>query len=128
MAPLMICEPPTPFSELKEDACAEATAHQQEHAKADVMAEQRALVARALRGDQDAFDEIFDRYRGPLLRTAYSIVKDRDSAEDAVQSALIQAWQHLPSLRETGVLRSWLMRIVVNQCISMKRRLARSTT
>jgi len=62
-----------------------------------------------------------------MLRTAYSIVKDRDMAEDAVQNALIQAWQHLPSLRETGALRSWLLRIVVNQCISFKRRLARST-
>ncbi len=127
MAELMICESPTRFSELMESEFAEATAHQQENAKADVMAEQRVLVARALRGDQDAFDEIFDRYRGPLLRTAYSIVKDRDLAEDAVQSALIQAWQYLPSLRETGVLRSWLMRIVVNHCISLKRRLARST-
>ena len=62
-----------------------------------------------------------------MLRTAYGIVKDRDSAEDAVQNALIQAWQHLPNLRETGALRSWLMRIVVNQCMSFKRRLALST-
>src|SRR5947209_4725635 len=61
-----------------------------------------------------------------MLYTAYNIVKDRDIAEDAVQNALIQAWQHLPSLRESGALRSWLLRIVVNQCISFKRRLARS--
>ena len=56
------------------------------------------------------------------------IVKDHDLAEDAVQNAIIQAWQHLPSLREAGALRSWLMRIVVNQSISFKRRIARSTT
>ncbi len=116
----------SPFSELMESELAESAAEQQEKAKADMMTEQRILVARALRGDKDAFDDIFDQYSGLMLRTAYGIVKDRDSAEDAVQNALIQAWQHLPSLRETEALRSWLLRIVVNQCISFKRRLARS--
>ena len=127
MAALLTYEPTTRFPELMVSELAESTAEQQEKAKADGMSEQRILVARALRGDKDAFDDIFDRYSGLMLRTAYAIVKDRDSAEDAVQNAFIQAWQHLPSLRETGVLRSWLLRIVVNQCISFKRRLARST-
>src|SRR5713226_3252627 len=125
MAALLTCEPIASFSELMEGEFAESAAQQQEKANADVIAEQHILVARALRGDKDAFDDIFDRYSGMMLRTAYGIVKDRDIAEDAVQNALIQAWQHLPSLRETGVLRSWLLRIVVNQCISFKRRLAR---
>ena len=114
MVALTRCESTARFSELMEGELAESTA------------EQRMLVARALGGDKDAFDDIFDRYGGLMLHTAYGIVKDRDIAEDAVQNALIQAWQHLPSLRETGALRSWLLRIVVNQCISFKRRLARS--
>lgn len=127
MAALITYEPTAHFSELMESELAASTAKQQEKAKADGMSEQRILVARARRGDKDAFDDIFNRYSGLMLRTAYSIVKDRDIAEDAVQNALIQAWQHLPSLRETGALRSWLLRIVVNQCITFKRRLARST-
>lgn len=89
--------------------------------------EQRAPAARVLQEEQITFDDIQDRYRGLMLSTAYSIVKDRDGAEDAVQNALIQVWLHLPSLREMGALRPWLMRILVNQCISFKRRLARSS-
>ena len=127
MAALLTSEPAAHFSELIESEFTASTAEQQEKAEADGMSEPCILVARALRGDQDAFDDIFDRYSGQMLRTAYGIVQDRDSAEDAVQNALIQAWQHLPSLRETGALRPWLLRIVVNQCISFKRRLARST-
>src|SRR5947209_4924916 len=88
---------------------------------------QQVLAIRAQQGDEEAFEDILATYKGLMLHVAYSIVKDRDIAEDAVQDALIQAWQHLPSLRETGALRSWLLRIVVNQCISFKRRLARST-
>ena len=127
MAALLTCEPIARFSELMEGEFAESTAQEQEKANADVIAEQHKLVDRVLRGDKDAFNDIFDRYSGMMLRTAYGIVKDRDIAEDAVRNALIQAWQHLPSFRESGALRSWLLRIVVNQCISFKRRLARST-
>ncbi len=89
--------------------------------------EQEAMVSRALQGDQEAFAAIVDRYGTLLLRTATMIVGDRDVAEDVVQDSLIQAWHHLIDLRQAGALRPWLMRIVVNQCISFKRRLARTT-
>jgi RNA polymerase sigma-70 factor, ECF subfamily len=89
--------------------------------------EQRLLVARASQGEQEAFNDIVTQYSALMLRTANMIVGDRDIAEDVVQDALIQVWHHLPELREAGALRSWLMRIVVNQCISFKRKLARST-
>ncbi len=85
------------------------------------------VVTRALAGDMEAFQEIINHYSALMLRTAWMIVKDRDIAEDVVQDALIQMWHHLPDLREAGALRPWLMRIVVNQCISFKRRLARAT-
>jgi RNA polymerase sigma-70 factor (ECF subfamily) len=89
--------------------------------------EKEQLVTRALQGDQQAFNEIVDQYSTLMLRTASMIVGDRDIAEDVVQDALIQAWHHLPDLRKAGALRPWLMRIVVNQSISFKRRLARTT-
>jgi RNA polymerase sigma-70 factor (ECF subfamily) len=89
--------------------------------------EQRLLVQRVLQGNVQAFNDIVDQYGSLMLRTATMIVGDRDTAEDVVQDALIQAWNHLPDLREAGALRPWLMRIVVNQCISFKRRLARTT-
>ena len=125
----LIADAPTPLiSELTQSRFAEPVIEGQEKIAADIVAaEQRVLVARALGGDKSAFDEIFNRYRGLMLRTAYSIVRDWDSADDIVQNSLLLAWQHLPNLRETGALRSWLMRIVVNQCISLKRRIARST-
>ncbi len=128
MATLLASEPHTYLSTLIERELIEATTEQHEIIEPSVLSEQDLLVARALSGDTEAFTAIFDYYNGLMLRTAYSIVKDHDMAEDAVQNAIIQAWQHLPSLREAGALRSWLMRIVVNQSISFKRRIARSTT
>ncbi len=90
--------------------------------------EQRQIIMRATQGDESAFGDIVDQYSSLMLRTAAMIVGDRDVAEDVVQDAFIQAWHHLSDLREANALRPWLMRIVVNQCISFKRRVARSTT
>src|SRR5436190_1557270 len=130
MAALITCEPADRISSWVENEFAESSVEQQDQVETDAEPEhhaQQLLVARALRGDREAFDDIFDHYSRVMHRTAYRIVKDRDIAEDAVQDAFILAWQRLPSLREAGALRSWLLRIVVNQCISFKRRLARST-
>lgn len=128
MATMLVSEPRPFLSGLIEQELIEVSAEQHEIIETEALSEQDMLVARAMSGDTEAFHAIFDYYYGLMLRTAYSIVKDHDLAEDAVQNALIQAWQHLPSLREASALRSWLMRIVVNQSISFKRRIARSTT
>ena len=130
MAALITCEPVDRISSWVENEYAESSVEQQDQVETDTGPEQHTqqlLVTRALRGDREAFDDIFDQYSRVMHRTAYRIVKDPDIAEDAVQDAFILAWQRLPSLRESGALRSWLLRIVVNQCISFKRRLARST-
>lgn len=102
-------------------------AQQSRELEPSMQAEQYLLVTRVLQGDQDAFSDIVKQYSMVMLRTASIIVGDRDIAEDIVQDALIQAWHHLPELRRADALRPWLIRIVVNQCISFKRRLARSS-
>ncbi len=84
------------------------------------------LITRASQGDHEAFRILVQQHSAVMLRTATMMVGDYDSAEDIVQDALIQAWHHLPSLRNTSALRSWLMRIVVNQCITCKRRVNRT--
>jgi RNA polymerase sigma-70 factor (ECF subfamily) len=89
--------------------------------------ELQSLVTRALLGDHNAFGTIVDQHNTLMFHTALMIVGDRDIAEDLVQDALIQAWHHLADLRKVGALRPWLIRIVINQCISFKRRLARTT-
>lgn len=89
--------------------------------------ELQSIVTRALLGDHTAFESIVDQYNSLMFHTALTIVGDRDIAEDLVQEALIQAWHHLADLRKAGALRPWLIRIVINQCISFKRRLARTT-
>lgn len=115
------------LSQPLESGFAQSSDERREKIESNRSSEQRILATRAEEADEAVFVDILDSYHGLMLRTAYSIVKDQDIAEDIVQNALIQAWRHLHSLREPGALRSWLLRIVVNQCISFKRHLSRST-
>ena len=45
-----------------------------------------------------------------------------DECEDAVQSAILLAWEHLPQLRREGAFEAWLTQILVNQCRQTLRR------
>ena len=65
--------------------------------------------------DRDAFRSIVEQHGRVLFGTAYLMTRDRGLAEDAVQEALLKAWQKLPSLRLNGNLKSWLVRIVINE-------------
>ncbi len=71
------------------------------------------LVRAFQAGDDGAFAELFERYRQPVLRTAYLIVGNRQDSENVLQDSFIKVWRNLSGLREPEGFRSWLWRIVV---------------
>lgn len=74
-----------------------------------------ALLARAQTGEREAFTELVEQHHVELVRVAYAITGDLDAARDSAQLAWIKAWQGLPSVREPGRLRAWLIAIVANE-------------
>lgn len=77
---------------------------------------QADLVRRAQEGDHEAFALLAERVIRKLRGTARLLLHDPTRADDAVQEALIAAWQHLPSLREPDRVDAWLNRLLVNAC------------
>jgi len=80
------------------------------------------LIARARRGDRDAFTRLIEPRVHRLHRLALVILGQASDAHEATQEALVSAWVHLPSLKETGRFDAWLNRILVNSCRSQLRR------
>lgn len=81
------------------------------------------LVASARFGDRQAFEALLR----PLLLTgyhlAYSMLRDRTAAEDAVQEAALKAWRKIGSVRPGSTsIRPWFLAIVANECRSARRR------
>ena len=86
---------------------------------------QTELVARAKRGDHDAFTSLVAPEIGRLHGLAGLILRDPTRAEDAVQEALLKAWRDLPRLRDVDKFGAWLRRLLVNACHDEGRRIAR---
>jgi len=76
-------------------------------------------------GDKDAFELLMRRHNQILYRTARSILKDDAEAEDAVQEAWLLAYRAIGNFRGDAKLSTWLVRIVVNEAISRRRRRSR---
>ena len=83
------------------------------------------LVARVLDGDSRAFAALAERHHEGCARLAWRLLGHRQDAEDAIQEALLRAYQGLGRYREQDQFRSWLYRILVNQCRSLARRRSR---
>ena len=72
------------------------------------------LVRLAREGDRDAFDILMTALVDHLYRIARLILRDFDSAEDAVQEALVRCWRDLPGLRDPDRFDAWLNRVLLN--------------
>lgn len=85
------------------------------------------LVEKAVKGDLDAFNQMVLHYQNLAYSHAYSLLGDRQSAEDATQEAFIKAFQAMSGFRG-GSFRSWLLKIVTNAAYDLLRRSYRHPT
>ncbi|HEX2114955.1 MAG TPA: RNA polymerase sigma factor [Alphaproteobacteria bacterium] len=84
------------------------------------------LARRCLAGHPDAFRAVMRRHNRRLVRLAYSILRDRDEADDAVQDAYVRAFQSLTQLEDPARFPTWLATIVVNEARGRLRRSRRT--
>jgi RNA polymerase sigma factor (sigma-70 family) len=80
------------------------------------------LVSAAKDGDLAAFNTLCERYTPRTLRKIYSITKDWEDAEDALQDALLKAFTHLKTFEGRCRFSSWFTRIAINSSLMILRK------
>jgi RNA polymerase sigma-70 factor (ECF subfamily) len=86
-----------------------------------------ALVARAQRGDRDAFDELVRRHRSRVYAVVLRLTRDPSDAEDALQDTFLNAYRALHRFDRRARFSTWLYRIATNAALDVigRRRLSR---
>ena len=77
--------------------------------------EEPQLVARAKRGDLDAYTRLVEMHQTIAFRTAFLVTGSATEAEEATQDAFVKAHRALARFREGAPFRPWLLQIVVNE-------------
>jgi RNA polymerase sigma-70 factor (ECF subfamily) len=86
--------------------------------------EEAILLASARAGDSAAFESLVMPHWDALLRVAQRILRNREDAEDAVQTALLDAFRNLHGFGGRSRFSSWLTRIAMNSAL-MRLRVSR---
>ncbi len=84
------------------------------------------LVRSAQAGDREAFARLAVDVSDRLFAVAQRILRDSDAAGDVLQTALVQIWRDLPTLRDPERFEAWSYRVVVHCCHADRRRARRS--
>jgi len=80
------------------------------------------LIARILAGEKRLFELLIRKYNQRLYRIGMSILENEAEAEDAMQTAYINAYEHLSGFEQRSSFGTWLTRIMLNQCYEQKRK------
>jgi RNA polymerase sigma-70 factor (ECF subfamily) len=80
------------------------------------------LVELAVSREPDAFGEIVRRWERKIFALCFGMLTREDEARDATQETFIAAYRNLSRFRGEAKVSSWLHRIAVNQCLTVKRR------
>ena len=88
------------------------------------MKEISQLVEAAQAGDSEAYAALVQRFQGMAYAIASRYTGDHHLAQDLVQDAVIEAFLHLPQLKETSAFPGWFRQIVFRQCTRLLRQAA----
>ncbi|HZB98090.1 MAG TPA: sigma-70 family RNA polymerase sigma factor [Candidatus Sulfotelmatobacter sp.] len=73
------------------------------------------ILVERVKGDAEAFGELYDHYFGQIYRFVYSRVRDQDSAEDITSEVFFKALRAIGRYKPSGhPFSSWLYQISVN--------------
>ena len=84
------------------------------------------LVARALQGEQRAFEAIMRRHNRLLFRVARGVVSDDGEAQDVVQETYLRVFTRLQDFEGNAALGTWMARIAINLALDVLRKQGRT--
>lgn len=80
------------------------------------------LIKRARSGDAEAFIRLMEDNKESMKRVAFAYLKREEDVADAIQDTILDAFEHIHKLRGHEHFKTWLTRILLNNCTRIYRR------
>jgi RNA polymerase sigma-70 factor (ECF subfamily) len=80
---------------------------------------ERFLISKLSKGDEDAFNCIFNMYYKGLVLYANKFLLDRDKAEEAVQGIFVKLWSGREQIIINTSIKTYLRKSVQNKCLDI---------
>jgi RNA polymerase sigma-70 factor (ECF subfamily) len=80
------------------------------------------LLHRCRKNDPEACNQLFSHYSRKIYKTAYRILGEEASAQDALQETLLNVYRGLSNFRGDSKVSTWISKITVNVCLGMLRK------
>lgn len=88
----------------------------------------KSNVIKAKNGDNDAFLTLINENRLNIYRVARGILKSEHDIEDAIQNTVVKAYEKINTLKKDEFFKTWLIRILINECNEIIRKNKRIET
>ena len=85
-------------------------------------ASETQLIARAQRGDEEAFAALFETYKRRVYSLCLRVTGKPTDAEDLAQEAFLQVFRKISTFRGESAFSTWLHRLVVNVVLMQLRK------
>ena len=80
------------------------------------LSEVKKLVRKAKKGDNSSFETLYELYYKDLYKMALYMTGDSFEAENIVSDTVLDAYASLDKLKDDGVFKSWIIKILINKC------------
>lgn len=89
---------------------------------------QADLVKRCLKGDERAFQTLYDTFAPKMLGVCKRYARETAEAEDLLQEGFLKVFNQLNAFKNDGSLENWIHRIMVNNSIDSFRKTSKMQT
>src|SRR5258705_2819522 len=84
-----------------------------------------ALMLRVKQGDRDAFEELVDKYKQPVINMVYRTLRDATEAEDLAQHVFLQVYKSAHRYEVSAKFSTWIFTIARSRYLNEIRRRTR---
>ncbi|RME87421.1 MAG: sigma-70 family RNA polymerase sigma factor [Planctomycetota bacterium] len=81
-----------------------------------------SLIERAQKGDEQAFNALYDRHKDRILNFSYALTGDREAPWDVLQETFLYLFKKLPHYRQEAKFTTLLYKVVKNLSITILRK------